>query len=61
MTDLDPLAIAATIAVACFAIGAFIAIDQERRERRDNNHIRSERLYRRAHDVVIRDRRESAK
>jgi hypothetical protein len=58
---IEPWALVATIAVATFAIGAFIAVDQERRERRDNNWLRSERLYRRTRDIVMRDRKEASR
>jgi hypothetical protein len=54
-------ALVTTIASATFAIGAFIAVDQERRERRDNSWLRSERLYRKAHDIIMRDRKEASR
>ena len=52
-------AIVVTAAVAAFAIGAFIAIEGERQDRRDRAKFRAGRLYRRAWQVIDLDRKEA--
>jgi hypothetical protein len=60
---IDPIAIIATAAVAAFAIGAFIALEQDRKEtlNEDEKQIKSERLYRRTMAIIQQDRAEVRK
>ena len=51
-------AIVITVAMAAFAIGAFIAREGERQERKDRAKFRAGRLYRRAWQVIEMDRKE---
>ena len=54
-------AVAATIAAATFAIGAFCAVEQERQELQDLARVKANRLRKQALDVISRDRRDQAK
>lgn len=58
---IETWAIIATGAMAAFAIGAFIAVEQDRHEQVDSNWVKAERLHRRARDIVYQDRREAGR
>ena len=52
-------AVVVTVAVAAFAIGAWIAVEGERQDRKDRAKVCANRLYRRAWQVIDLDRKEA--
>lgn len=52
-------AIVVTAAMAAFAIGAWVAVEGERQDRKDRAKFRAGRLYRRAWQVIEMDRKEA--
>jgi hypothetical protein len=61
---IDPIAIIATAAVAAFAVGAFIALEQDCKETLNEDEkqwVKSERLYRRTMAIIQQDRAEARK